>query len=218
MEVKNDDFIKSGGNSKLLQYINRNQTALIVLHEIYGINKHIDEVCHAYHMEGYDVYCPNLLQEKGPFTYNEVDEAYGYFMNHIGFEIYIEINQEIEKLKKRYEKVFVIGFSIGATIAWRCSENNLCDGVICCYGSRIRDYLSVLPKVPVLVAFAKHDTFQVHPIAQILKEKEKTDVHIMDANHGFYNPYSSHYNQIASSQFNQIQKAFLTIHKASTSK
>ncbi|MEL7568217.1 MAG: dienelactone hydrolase family protein [Dehalobacterium sp.] len=38
------------------------ESAVIVLHEIYGINPHIRYVCQQYEAVGYDIICPNFIK------------------------------------------------------------------------------------------------------------------------------------------------------------
>jgi len=72
----------------MIKKISNNKKAVIILHEIYGINRFIKDVCSEYHI--------------------------------LGFDLYKEVEQLVEKAKFTYDKVFIIGFSVGATIAWRC--------------------------------------------------------------------------------------------------
>lgn len=184
-------------------------TAIIVLHEIYGINPYITELCNQYHKEGYDVFCPNLLNRKEPFSYCQAEEAYDYFINCSGFDLFQQVNLLIERLKITYQKVVVIGFSVGATVAWRCSENPHCDLVICHYGSRIRDYLNVSPKCKTLLIFAKYDSFDVVDIVGKLKTKENIKIEMIEGKHGFCDWYTDHYNQQAREQAESEVQHFL---------
>jgi dienelactone hydrolase len=131
-------------------------------------------------------------------------------MSTVGFEAYSMVNELINELKSSYETVVVIGFSVGATLAWRCSENASCDGVIGCYGSRIRDYLTVTPQCPVFLAFAKQDLFDVPAVVAQLKEKQEVKVEIMDAKHGFVDMYSKNFSDLQTQAFNQHRVKFLT--------
>lgn len=47
-----------------MNYIKNNKNALIVLHEIYGVNKFIEDVCVQYQKQDFDAYCPNLLDKE----------------------------------------------------------------------------------------------------------------------------------------------------------
>lgn len=164
----------------------------------------MEAICAEYHMLGFDVFCPDMLGQKC-FLYSEASDAYRYFINEVGFDYYKEIEQLIETRKLTYDKVFVIGFSVGATIAWRCCENLKCDGIICCYGSRIRDYLQLEPCCPVQLLFAEQDSFDVDSVMMKLREKSNVELHKLKASHGFMDQYSTHFNL----EQTQISKALI---------
>lgn len=113
------------------------------------------------------MYSPNLLNKES-YSYKQAADAYSYFMNEIGFHVYEQINALVNILKEKYDNIFILGFSVGATIAWRSSENSMCDGVIACYGSRIRDYMDVKPLCQVLLIFAKEDSYNVEKVMKEL--------------------------------------------------
>ncbi|MGD9566802.1 MAG: dienelactone hydrolase family protein [Sedimentibacter sp.] len=131
----------------------KHKQAIVVLHEIYGINQFVKKQYQEFIEAGYDVFCPNMI-DRASFSYEESIEAYDFFINNVGFEVYKEINDLVNQLKDKYDDVFNIGFSVGATIAWRCSENSLCSGIVACYGSRIRDYTNINLIYPSLLLFA----------------------------------------------------------------
>ncbi|HEX3023192.1 MAG TPA: dienelactone hydrolase family protein, partial [Lachnospiraceae bacterium] len=174
-------------------YIRNSSTAILVLHEIYGINSFIKDICALYHKEGFDVYSPNLYGNEKCFSYENAEEAYRYFIHEYGFDIAKDMIHLIKNLKKSYKKVIVIGFSIGATIAWRCSDSVECDAVICCYGSRIRDYLDVMPKCPTYTMFAEEDSFDVDKVCEQLAGRENVEILRLNAHHGFLDSYSTYY-------------------------
>ncbi|KAF6598238.1 dienelactone hydrolase family protein, partial [Paenibacillus sp. EKM208P] len=45
----------------------KSDTLIVVLHEIYGINQHIQNFCSLLSDQGYDVICPNLLGKETPY-------------------------------------------------------------------------------------------------------------------------------------------------------
>lgn len=177
-----------------MEYIHNNKSAIIVLHEIYGVNKFIEDVCEQYHRIGFDVYSPNLLNKKS-YSYEQAAEAYDNFKSEIGFHVYSQINTLVAILKEKYEKVFILGFSVGGTIAWRCSEYSMCDGVIACYGSRIRDYLEVKPSCQVLLIFADEDNYNVEIVMKQLIHIKGVNIKKMEAHHGFLDKYSKYYHR-----------------------
>lgn len=186
-----------------------NKNVIIVLHEIYGINDFIKSQCLMFKHMGYDVSCPDLLNRKS-FKYDEVKEAYAYFMLNVGFDYYHEINRMIDQLKTRYEKVLVIGYSVGATLAWRCSENLNCDGIIACYGSRIRDFTELDPRCPVLLLPAKECTFDINKMIEKLQDKANLKIISFNAEHGFLDAASSSYDKYLSESAEKYILKFIT--------
>ncbi|NCC15561.1 MAG: hydrolase [Clostridia bacterium] len=195
----------------MIEKISNHKNALIILHEIYGTNRFMEEVCSAYHMQGFDVFCPEMLQRKC-FSYSEASEAYHYFTNKIGFDYDKKIEQFVEKIKPAYDKVFILGFSVGATIAWRCCENVNCDGIICCYGSRIRDDLLLQPCCPALLLFATQDSFDVDSVISKLRGTSNVEVHKLKASHGFMDPYSKCFNTEQAQIAKEYIRGFFTKH------
>lgn len=180
----------------MLTILNNSDTVIIILHEIYGINQHIKTVCEYYSKAGFDIICPDLINQKKPFEYVEEAVAYNHFRNNIGFEKASgQVNSIIGKARERYKHVFLLGFSIGATIAWICSDaNNMCDGVIGYYGSRIRDYKSVVPKCPVILIYPKEEkSFNIKMLVDNIRNYENVDAYILDGKHGFSDAFSMSY-------------------------
>lgn len=182
--------------------------AIILLHEIYGVNPFIEGMCQQYKSAGYDVLCPNIINREY-FSYQNTQEAYAHFMNSEGFDYYKEVNKMVRELKDKYKKVFIIGFSVGATIAWRCSNNTLCDGVVAYYGSRIRDFVNIIPVCPTLLLFSKEDSFDIELLVKQVMDKENVEVHTFATKHGFMNTMSNNYNVLFAKQAQDITNDFL---------
>jgi len=160
---------------------------------------------------GYDVVCPNLIGLSGPFDYEQQDIAYQHFMMNVSFERAAQqVKNLIAKASSQYKHIFLLGYSIGATIAWLCSEgNNLCSGVIGYYGSRIRDYIEVAPNCPVLLVFPTQEkAFNVKSFVCSF-EKKNVDVHMLDGKHGFADPFSESYCETSFQEANKLVHNFL---------
>lgn len=185
-----------------------NKRAIIVLHEIYGINPFIKKKCREFQNAGFDVYCPDLIGRE-PFAYDESQKAYEHFMQHTGFDIYRDVNESVNQLKEQYEKVVITGFSIGATIAWRCCENALCDGIVACYGSRIRDYTCLKPACPVLLLFAQEKSFLVDSVIGSLQGNKNLKIQKFDAPHGFMDSFSPYFDMRTSKRAEKSVYTFL---------
>lgn len=175
---------------------NNSSTLIIVLHEIYGINTHIQSVCNDFAATGaLDVLCPNLLSTERVYTYSQTAEAYQSFTQQVGF---VPAAQQVDSLcrmlRDQYDKLFIVGFSVGATVAWLCSQNGIYDGVIGYYGSRIRDFTATTPSCPVLLFFpSREDAFSVDVLIDNLSGRRDIQIEKVSALHGFADPWSENY-------------------------
>jgi dienelactone hydrolase len=175
----------------------RSDTAIIVLHEIYGVNQHMQYICKLLSEYDFDVFCPNLLEQEMAFDYSEEEKAYRNFMEDVGFEdTLVKIKSLLLGIREKYKNVYLIGFSVGATVAWLCSEEKLVDGIIGYYGSRIRNYMELSPQCPTLLIFPDEEkSFKVNELVAVLDGKQNVEVHQFSGQHGFSDPFSSKYNE-----------------------
>ncbi|WP_430476766.1 dienelactone hydrolase family protein [Bacillus cereus] len=192
----------------------KKKLALIVVHEIYGVNDHMHQVIDHFTSSHIDVFCPNLLQSQHAFHYNDEEKAYQFFMNHIGFDDgKRQIEEFITRLSSSYTHIGLIGFSAGATISWLCSNNPKIDFIIGCYGSRIRDYVHVKPTCATLLLFPeKEASFSVSSLMKTLKKQNNPLIEIqqLHGEHGFLNPYSEKYNEHSTNKAYNLIDSFLT--------
>jgi dienelactone hydrolase len=186
----------------MLTYGNNADTAIFILHEIYGINSHISKVCEALFQAGFAILVPDLLNGKTPFAYSEEEMAYSYFCKQIGFDkAFSQVSELLALARAKYRKTYVLGYSVGATVAWRCSGTGLCDGIIGFYGSRIRDYLAIEPLCPGLLLFpVQEKSFPIAELMVRLKQFKQIRVLQLSGQHGFADPFSDAYNKQSEQQ------------------
>ncbi|MEK4907179.1 dienelactone hydrolase family protein [Niallia sp. FSL M8-0099] len=190
----------------MLQILRKSDNLIIVIHEIYGINQHIKNFCDILSKQDFDVICPNLLEREQPFDYSEEKIAYHNFMETVGFsDAADKIKNLLAGVKNKYQKIYIIGFSVGATIAWLCSEEDCLDGVVGYYGSRIRNFTKIVPLCPIILFFPQEEqSFNVDELILNL-DKKNIEVHKYIGHHGFSDPYSIKFNEKSSQQaFNEM--------------
>ncbi|HEI6966057.1 TPA: dienelactone hydrolase family protein [Yersinia enterocolitica] len=162
-----------------------NSNAVVLLHEIYGINDHIRRIRDEWLGREFDVYTPALFPHMTPFGYAQQDEAYRHFSENVGLNP-ISVVSLLSELRKKYTRLLVMGYSVGATLAWLAARNGLCDGVICYYGSRIRQYSDFAPSCPALVIIARYEpAFDTVVMQQELQKFPSVQCAMFDAYHGF---------------------------------
>ncbi|WP_336773308.1 dienelactone hydrolase family protein [Paenibacillus sp. MMO-58] len=186
----------------MIEIKQQSDKAIIVAHEIYGLNSHISSVCTELAAQGFDVYAPELLNRQEPFGYEQEEEAYGNFMEHVGFEqASAAILRLAGELKKQYRKVFLVGFSVGATVSWLCSISPDISAVVGYYGSRIRSYTERNPACPVLLFYPETEpSFDVDQVMAELRVKKQVITRKFSGNHGFGDPYSKRYVQASADE------------------
>ncbi|MGE7111838.1 dienelactone hydrolase family protein [Lysinibacillus sp. NPDC047702] len=167
---------------------------VFILHEIYGINDFIKMQATAYENTNTKVECISLYPENKTFTYKQEQEAYLYFNNNVGFDAPLKLlTHRLLEAKKKYDEVVLIGYSVGATLAWRLSSLPL-HRVICVYGSRIRQYLDVIPACPTFVIFpSTESSFNVHEIKETLNQLPTVETKQFIGLHGFMDCYNPNY-------------------------
>ena len=192
--------------------VDKSDTVIVVLHEIYGINQHIKDVCEQFSKIGYNVVCPDLLSIDKPYSYNEEHIAYKGFMN-IGFvRVAEKARSTLKQLRSSFKTVYVVGYSVGGTVAWLCgAEPGLVDAFVAYYGSRIQDYLDKQPSCPSFLLFPKQETsFNVDDVIVRLHEKVNVSVRKYNALHGFTDPHSGNFSLLASKEAYDDTMRFLS--------
>jgi len=179
-----------------MQTLKKSDKLIILIHEIYGINQHIKNFCDLLSKQDFDVICPNLLEREQAFDYSEEEIAYLNFMKNVGFsDATRKIKNLLLDVKNKYQKIYIIGFSVGATVAWLCSEEDCLDGVVGYYGSRIRNYTQLVPRCPTILFFPQEEeTFSVDELISNLQIKN-LEIYKYFGQHGFSDPYSIKFNE-----------------------
>ncbi len=194
----------------MLEFRSGNAAAVLIVHEIYGVNRHMETAAGELSRAGYDVFCPNLLGRPA-YDYAEEAAAYRHFGEQVGFErAQAAVDAVAEKLRPAYRRLYLVGYSAGATVAWLASRTGLYAGVAGYYGSRIRDYRDVRPACPVLLLFPRREaSFDVAGLAAGLAAGNGIEVHSFGGDHGFADPCGPRYQpQAAAAAFARLT-AFL---------
>lgn len=167
---------------------------IFILHEIYGVNDFIKKQAATYSNASTTVECISLYSENTVFTYKQEQEAYEYFINEVGFDAPLKkLSNKLLEARTNYDEVLLIGFSVGATLAWRLSTLPL-QGIVCVYGSRIRQYLEVIPSCPTLVILPSHEkSFNVLELKKTLDTLSAVHTKQYNGQHGFMDYYNPNY-------------------------
>ncbi|GIU07687.1 dienelactone hydrolase family protein [Shewanella morhuae] len=132
--------------------------------------------------------------------------AYETFLKECGHERYFDkIHYAVSS---SVEDLVIIGFSAGASAAWRVMD--------CCfkaaplhfigfYPGQIRNHLNVIPQYPCTLIFPNHEEhFNVSQVSDVLSKVDKVYCINTEFGHGFMNPLSAHYSSRGADAFNAV--------------
>ena len=176
---------------------------IVVLQEIFGVNKHIREVVEGYAAKGYATFAPAIfdrVERKIEFGYEdqkEFDKGLDIAFAKLSIsDALTDIQTTVDTLSK-YGKVGVVGYCFGGLLTWlsSCSVSGL-SAASCYYGGGIADNLDKDNKCPTIMHFGLKDPYI--PVDQIEKVKEKLshlDIYTYDSDHGFNCDHRGSYDQ-----------------------
>lgn len=103
-------------------------------------------------------------------------------------------------LVKHFEPDTLIGFSAGASAAWRIAnvKGLSLSQIHCFYPSQIRYYHDLSPKYPCNLILPNFESsFDVAAMGEYLKGRTKLEIVMSEYGHGFMNPLSAGYEKQA---------------------
>ncbi|ERT14791.1 dienelactone hydrolase family protein [Photorhabdus temperata] len=147
----------------------------IFLTDIHGVSEHIKLIAKRLGGDGSFI----SPYEKENETPNNQEAMYEYFHNVSSIDEYTcKVRDALTRINS---SVILIGFSIGAIVAWRLSNDRdlLVQHFICIFGSRIRDYLDVKPVKSTSLFFSNDEKYFIDK----LKCSDRITVELVDCAH-----------------------------------
>jgi len=168
-------------------------SVIIVIQEIFGVNRHIRSVADDYASQGFIAIAPGLFDRVQPgiqLNYNSADSSRGLqIASQIGLEkSLLDVAATINHAAKgNTRKVGVLGFCWGGTLAWLAAARLHPSAAVAYYGGQIYKFVSEKPNCPVMLHFGAKDKHIPAAVSQTIQETHPDiPVHIYaDAGHGF---------------------------------
>jgi carboxymethylenebutenolidase len=195
-------------------------SVVIVIQEIFGVNRHIRAVADDYSSQGFIAIAPGLFDRVQPgiqLNYNSADASRGMqIATQIGVEKpLLDIAATINHAAKaNTRKVGVVGFCWGGTLAWLAATRLNPAAAVGYYGGQITRFVAEKPKCPVMLHFgAKDKHIPAADIQKIQQDHPDIPIHIYeDAGHGFNCDQRPDYNAKAASQARERTLSFFRSH------
>ncbi len=167
------------------------RAGIVIMHEAFGMNDHIRDMCEWYAAEGYLALAPALYDrvEKGVEVpgYSDEDLVRGRELRQgVEWEPSVADMRTVIGLARDAGAVGVVGYCWGGSLAWLAATRCGADAAVSYYGGQIIQFIDERPGCPFMAHFAEHDV-HVPPesAAMVQRHHPGVPVYMYDANHGF---------------------------------
>jgi carboxymethylenebutenolidase len=192
---------------------------IVVIQEIFGVNRHIRAVCDRLAGEGYAAVAPALFDRTQPsfecgYTPDEIANARKFVANPDFPAMLRDTQAAIDELKKD-GPVGILGFCMGGTIAFlAATEATGLSAAVCYYGGHIIKMVDKTPKCPTQMHFGEKDaSIPMSDIETIKAKRSECEIFTYaDAGHGFNCDERGSHNEAAAKLAWQRSMDFLRKH------
>lgn len=197
---------------------------IVLIQEIFGVNRHIRAVADQYALDGYVVLAPDLFWRQSPQTqlgYTESDfgTALGMLQKLDFAQAVSDLTQTVQTLRARAEcigPIASLGFCMGGLLSYLCAASAGVDAAVCYYPGSIEKHLDKAGQVtcPLLIHFAENDHYipadAVAAVKHAFANAERVTVNVYPGvDHGFNCWERPAYHQKTSSFAHGTSLAFL---------
>lgn len=162
---------------------------LVVIQEIFGVNRHIRNVTDGFAAAGYYTVAPAMFDRVRPgveLGYTPDDLAHGReIRSKLSWDdVMADLKAGVDAAKKA-GKVGVVGYCFGGTVAW-LAATRLGLPAVGYYGGGIAGFANEQPKAPVMLHFGEKDAhIPLTDVEKVRAAHPKVPIHVYKAGHGF---------------------------------
>lgn len=218
--------VKAGDGHILSVYVARPEGrpmgGLVVLQEVFGVNRHIRSVADGDARDGFLTVAPALfdrIEKNVELTYEGEDAKKGVSLlqQTDTLKALADVDATLTFARKESgKKTGVIGYCFGGLLAWLSSTRLHPDVVVGYYAGRIGDYAAETPKAPVQLHFGRLDNhIPVEHVERVRAAHPEVEINWYDgAGHGFNCDMRAAYNAQAAALARGRALSFLRQHLA----
>ncbi len=193
---------------------------LVVIQEIFGVNRHIRSVADGYAKDGFFAVAPALFDrvERGvELSYEGEDAKKGVALLQKAdiTKALADVDAALAFAREETgKKVGVIGYCFGGLLAWLSAARLHPDAAVGYYAGRIGSFAAETPRVPVQLHFGKLDThIPAEQVEAVHAAHPEVEIHWYEgAGHGFNCNMRASYNPEAAALARGRALAFLRKH------
>jgi carboxymethylenebutenolidase len=195
--------------------------AVVIIQEIFGVNKHIKEVCDGYAADGYVAIAPALFDrvQKGmELGYDpESQETGKSTRGQLNWDDSLADAQAAADAVRDAGKVAIIGYCFGGSVAWLAATRGNFDASVSYYGGNAADFADEKPKCPIICHIGTEDRgIGPEKVEKIKSAQPDVPVYMYEgAGHGFNCDHRGSYHEESAKLARQRTLDFLAEHIAS---
>ena len=162
--------------------------AIVVIQEVFGVNRHIRAVAGQYAAEGYLAIAPALfdrVQPKADLPYGEVAQGIALMQQLSTQQTLLDLRAAVDAVAGA-GKVGVVGYCWGGAMAYLAACHLPIAAAVSYYGGGLTAYLDRTPKCPVIFHFGEQDSY-IPPahVEQVKKAYPLGHYYLYPAGHAF---------------------------------
>jgi carboxymethylenebutenolidase len=163
---------------------------IVVIQEIFGVNRHIRAVTDRFAADGYAALAPALFdraERNLDVGYDETGVASGRAVRQrVTYDDALHDTAAAITHLQRFGKVGIVGYCWGGTIAWLAACRLSVAAAVGYYGGDIVNLLNEVPKAPLMLHFGERDQhITADAVARIRAAAPAVPIHTYPAGHGF---------------------------------
>lgn len=198
------------------------RAGLVVVQEIFGVNRHIRAVADGFAEDGFFAVAPALfdrVRKRVDLGYEGEDResALGLMQKLEMDNVLKDIGAALEYAKGQTgKKTGVVGYCFGGTAAWLSATRLHPDAAVGYYGGNIGNFAAERPRSPVMLHFGRKDAhIPAEQVEKVRSAHPEVEIFWYDAGHGFNCDHRSSFDAEASRQARERTVDFLKKHLCS---
>jgi carboxymethylenebutenolidase len=195
------------------------RAGIVVIQEIFGVNKHIRELCDGFAADGYLAVAPNLYDRSSKrgvalgYTAEDIAEGRRYRDQFSWDNSMRDLEATARLMKSDGLKVGAVGYCWGGTMAYLAGTRLALQAAVVYYGGQIVPFVNERAKCPMQMHFGEHDkSIPLEDVDTIRSTHPEAQVFVYDADHGFACDHRGSYKEAAATQARQRTMAFFAQH------
>ncbi len=189
--------------------------AVVVVQEIFGVNRHIRTVCDRFAKAGYVAIAPALFDRfqrgfESGYSPAEITVARA-FLGSIDWDAWLKDVAAARDAVAAVGSVSIVGFCLGGSVAFLAATR--LDGFAAAvgfYGGQIARHAHEKPRIPTQLHFGENDQgIPLSDVEAIRARRPGVEIHLYPAGHGFNCDERESYHEPSAMKARERSLAFL---------